>query len=71
MNPRNRFQRVLVLALVVLSLQLASNPSVVSANSAHAAPEATSPSIPAYQWQFLSASEKAAVDASLQAIRNQ
>lgn len=62
---------MLVLALVVLSLQLVSNPNVVSANSAHLAPEANSPSIPSYQWQFLSPSEKAAVDASSGVIMGQ
>jgi hypothetical protein len=62
---------VLVLALVVLSLQLVSNPNVVRANSAHVAPEANSPSIPNYQWQFLSDQEKANVNASLRAIMNE
>lgn len=62
---------MLVLALVLLSLQLMSNPNVVSANSAHVAPEANSPSIPNYQWQFLSPSEKAAVDASMDVILSQ
>jgi len=62
---------VLVIVLVVLSLQLGIKPNVASANSGSIAPEASSPSIPNYQWQFLSSSEKAAIDASLQAIRNQ
>jgi len=48
-----------------------SNLTVVSANSVHLTPEANSPSIPNYQWQFLSASEKAAVDASLKVIMNE
>ena len=61
---------MLVLALV-LSLQLVSNPNVVSANSAHLAPGANSPSIPNYQWQFISPSEKAAVDASMKVIMNE
>ena len=43
----------------------------VSANSVNHAAEANSPIIPNYQWQFLSPSEKAAVDSSLQAIRDQ
>jgi hypothetical protein len=71
MNPRSLLQRLLVLALVVLSLQLVSNPNHVSANSTHVASEANSPSIPNYQWQFLSPSEKAAVDASVKVIMNE
>jgi uncharacterized protein (DUF1330 family) len=43
----------------------------VSANSAHLAPEANFPSLPNYQWQFLSPSEKAAVDASVGVIMGQ
>ena len=61
---------MLVIALVVLSSQLGPKPNVASANSVSTT-EANSPSIPNYQWQFLSASEKAAVDASLQAVRSQ
>lgn len=49
-------------------MQLVSYPNVVSANSAHLAPEANSPSIPNYQWQFLSEEERAALDASLRVM---
>jgi hypothetical protein len=65
------FQPVLVIVLVVLSLQLAVESNVASVNSASIGPEANSPSIPNYQWQFLSASEKAAVDASVKVIMNE
>lgn len=56
---------MLVLTLVVLSLQL------VPVNSTHLAPEANSPSLPNYQWQFLSDQERADVDASLKVIMNE
>jgi len=62
---------VLVIVLVVLSLRLGLALNVASANSASIAPEANSPSIPNYQWQFLSASEKAAVNASIRTIVGQ
>jgi hypothetical protein len=52
-------------------LQLGLKPNVASANSASIAPEANSPSIPNYQWQFLSPSEKAAVNASIRTIMSQ
>jgi hypothetical protein len=39
--------------------------------SVRLAPEASSPGIPNYQWQFLSAQEKADVDASLKVIMNE
>jgi GH35 family endo-1,4-beta-xylanase len=67
-----RLQQLLVLGLIVfLSLQAISNQNVVFANNVHPAFEANSPSIPNYQWQFLSPSEKAAVDASLKVIMSE
>ena len=44
---------------------------MVSANSVNQVAEANSPSIPNYEWQFLSPSEKAAVNASISAIMTQ
>jgi hypothetical protein len=64
------FQPVLVIVLVVLSLQLGPKPNIASGNSASTA-GANSPSIPNYQWQFLSPSEKAVVDASSAVIISQ
>jgi len=65
------FQPVLVIVLVVLSLQLGSNQNAVLGNTLRVAVEANSPSIPNYQWQFLSPSEKAGVNASINAIMSQ
>ena len=70
MSSRRLFRTVLVLALVVLSSRLVIITNAVSGGS-HLPAEANSPSIPNYQWQFLSSSEKAVVSASVSAIMSQ
>jgi hypothetical protein len=62
-------QRYRLRALLVLMLAVSF--SRYAASSAKAAVPEQAASIPAYQWQFLSASEKAAVDASLRVIMNE
>jgi len=71
LNLSRHFQPVLVIVLVVLSSRPGLALNVASANSASITPETNSPSIPNYQWQFLSPSEKAAVNASVSAIMSQ
>jgi hypothetical protein len=60
-----------VLVLVLAGLSLLVTDPMVSANSVNHAAEANSPSIPNYQWQFLSPSERAAVNASIRTIMSQ
>jgi hypothetical protein len=56
---------------ILLVLMLAVPFSSYGASSAKAAFHEQGASIPTYQWQFLSASEKAAVDASSGVIMSQ
>ena len=71
MSLSRYFQPVLVIVLVALSLQLGSNQNAVLGNTLPVAVAANSPSIPTYQWQFLSPSERAAVNASIRTIMSQ